>query len=76
MQESAKMVSVEQTLPLSAALRPLFPHGGLRRGSTISVLSGSTTLLFTLLAEASAAERRISAGRRQLLDPSRAPGEV
>jgi hypothetical protein len=47
--------SVEQTLPLSAALRPLFPQGGLRRGSTISVLSGSTTLLFTLLAEASSA---------------------
>src|SRR5262245_52240304 len=46
---------VEHTLPLHAALRPLFPQGGLRRGSTISVLSGSTSLLFTLLREASAA---------------------
>lgn len=46
---------VAPSLPLSAALRPLFPGGGLRRGSSISVLSGgSTSLLFMLLTEASA----------------------
>src|SRR3981189_992851 len=35
---------VEQSLPLSAALRPLFPGGCLRRGSTISVMSGAAPL--------------------------------
>jgi hypothetical protein len=39
-------------LPVAAALRPLLPNG-LRRGSTVS-LSGSVSLLFALLGEASA----------------------
>jgi hypothetical protein len=41
-------------LPVSSSLAPLFPAGGLRRGSTIAV-RGSTSLLLALLAEASAA---------------------
>jgi hypothetical protein len=43
---------VDQLLPVGVALRPLLP--GLRRGGTVAV-SGSTSLLFALLAEASAA---------------------
>jgi hypothetical protein len=75
---------VEQSLPVSAQLRPLLPGGTLRRGSTVAVAappgpivtpgrpskpgpltrsgqstlsgqSGATSLLFALLAEASAA---------------------
>jgi hypothetical protein len=45
---------VEQALPVSAALRPLLPGAILRRGATVAV-TGSTSLLFTLLAEASRA---------------------
>jgi hypothetical protein len=44
----------EQTLPVLPALAPLFPHGALRRGSTV-VVGGSTSLLIALLAGASAA---------------------
>jgi hypothetical protein len=47
--------TVEQTLPLAPELRSLFPQGELRRGSTIALSPGSTSLLFTLLAEASTA---------------------
>jgi hypothetical protein len=49
--------AVERSLPLAAALRPLFPGGGLRRGGTVVVHPGpgSTSLLFALLAEATAA---------------------
>jgi hypothetical protein len=53
---------VERSLPVTPALRPLFSGGILRRGSTVAVTSGSpvrpagsTSLLFALLAEASAA---------------------
>ena len=48
-------VGVERSLPVTAALRPLLPGGSLRRGGTIAVASGSTSLLFALLAEASTA---------------------
>src|SRR5258705_4817871 len=58
-------VGVDQSLPVAAALRPLLPGGGLRRGSTIAVATpglpreamatGATSLLYALLAEASAA---------------------
>lgn len=43
-------------LPVAAPLQPLLSAGGLRRGSTVSVASGtgSTSLLFGLLTEASA----------------------
>jgi hypothetical protein len=72
--------AVERSLPVSAALRPLFPGGCLRRGSTVLIAGpsayttagsarltprerpshgarepGATSLLFALLAEASAA---------------------
>ncbi|MCE0767149.1 hypothetical protein LWC35_30215 [Pseudonocardia kujensis] len=45
-----------RVLPVAAPLVPLLPGGGLRRGSTVSVSTGpgSTSLLFGLLAEASA----------------------
>jgi hypothetical protein len=48
---------VEGSLPVGAVLRPLLPGGSLRRGSTVAVASGngSTSLLFAVLAEASAA---------------------
>jgi hypothetical protein len=42
-----------RVLPVAAALVGLLPAGGLRRGSTVAV-SGSTSLLLALLAEASA----------------------
>ncbi len=58
-------VGVDWTLPVAEALRPLFPSGGLRRGGTVALTTpglsqdawatGSTSLLFALLAEASAA---------------------
>jgi hypothetical protein len=51
---ASERAGVEQTLPVSAALRPLLPGASLRRGATIAV-NGSTSLLFTLLAEASRA---------------------
>ncbi|SDE91268.1 hypothetical protein [Pseudonocardia oroxyli] len=45
-----------RVLPVAAALSPLLPAGGLRRGSTVAVAGGpgSLSLLFALLAEASA----------------------
>ncbi|WP_236796762.1 hypothetical protein [Amycolatopsis sp. GM8] len=43
----------ERILPVRRELRALLPDGGLRRGSTVSV-RGSTSLLFALLAEATA----------------------
>jgi hypothetical protein len=43
-----------RVLPVHEELAPLFPWGGLRRGSTIAV-RGSATLLFAVLAEATAA---------------------
>ncbi|MEY7972626.1 hypothetical protein AB8O38_11570 [Saccharomonospora xinjiangensis] len=42
-----------QVLPVAPTLAGLLPHEGLRRGSTVSV-RGSTSLLLTLLAEATA----------------------
>jgi hypothetical protein len=48
--------TVERSLPVGAALRPLFPGGCLRRGSTVLIAQpDSTSLLFAVLAEASAA---------------------
>lgn len=44
----------EHRLPVLAPLAPLFPHGGLQRGSTVTV-SGSTSLLLALVAGASRA---------------------
>lgn len=43
----------EKVLEVTGALRPAFPGGGLRRGSTVAVAS-SGSLLLALLAEASA----------------------
>jgi hypothetical protein len=69
-QASEPAGGVERSLPVSAALRPLLPGGVLRRGGTVAVdpgavdpgakpggtgLPGSTSLLFALLAEATAA---------------------
>lgn len=46
----------DHLLPTVRALRPLFPDGGLRRGSTVNVQgAGATSLAFALLAEAHAA---------------------
>jgi hypothetical protein len=47
----------ERCIELTAALRPLFPDGGLRRGSTVAVTSvtpgsGAVTLALALLVEA------------------------
>src|SRR6185295_16282269 len=47
--------AVERSLPVAAPLRPLFPGGCLRRGATVLITPGATSLLFALLAEASAA---------------------
>jgi hypothetical protein len=46
-----------RVLPVATPLVPLLPAGGLRRGTTVSVAGGpgSLSLLFALLAEASAA---------------------
>ncbi len=44
--------TVSETLPIAAALRPLV-GAGLRRGSTIAVATGTTSLLFALISEAS-----------------------
>lgn len=49
-----KRTGVEHALPVVSALRPLLPDG-LRRGGTVAVSPGCTSLLFALLAEASAA---------------------
>jgi hypothetical protein len=48
---------VERSLPVGVALRHLLPGGCLRRGSTVAVTGSppQTSLLFALLAEASAA---------------------
>ncbi len=43
-----------RTLPVVPGLRPLLPGGGLRRGATVAV-TGGTSILVALLAEASAA---------------------
>lgn len=56
--EHAEPAAVERGLPLAPALRPLFPGGALRRGSTVALApsnAGQTSLLFALLAAASAA---------------------
>lgn len=58
--EQTEPGAVERFLPIVPELRPLFPGGSLRRGSTVAVgrdgtTPGSTSLLFTLLAAASAA---------------------
>jgi hypothetical protein len=46
---------VERSLPVAVALRPLLAQGRLRRGGTVAVAPGSTSLVFALIAEASAA---------------------
>jgi len=45
--------TAQRVLPVSAGLAGLFPLGGLRRGGTV-VVHGSTSLLLSLLAEATA----------------------
>jgi hypothetical protein len=63
-QASEPVGRVEQSLPVSAQLRPLLPGGVLRRGGTVAVAAnadgrsassraGATSLLFALVAEAS-----------------------
>jgi hypothetical protein len=56
-QASEPVGRVEQSLPVSAPLRPLLPGGALRRGGTVAIAAtpGATSLLFALVAEASAA---------------------
>jgi hypothetical protein len=54
-QASEPVGRVEQSLPVSAQLRPLLPDGVLRRGGTVAVAAGATSLLFALVAEASSA---------------------
>jgi hypothetical protein len=50
---AAALVERDDLLPTPAALRPLLPDSGLRRGSTINVSgAGATSLAFALLAEA------------------------
>ena len=52
---AAALVERNDLLPTPAALRPLLPDSGLRRGSTINVSgAGATSLAFALLAETSA----------------------
>ena len=46
----------EQRLPVLAALEPLFPSGGLRRGSVVAVEGSQTTSLALALAAAASAE--------------------
>lgn len=49
------LIDRDDLLPVSPALRPLLPDGGLRRGSTLAVDGvGATSLTFALLAEISA----------------------
>ncbi|WP_207632187.1 hypothetical protein [Occultella kanbiaonis] len=45
----------ERVLPVPAALAPLFPYGGIRRGTGVQV-AGSTSLLLRLAAAASCAD--------------------
>lgn len=45
---------VDRLLPVGAELRCLFPAGGLRRGSTVAVTPGTSSLVLALLAGASA----------------------
>jgi len=56
-QEAARALPVamagERLLPVLAVLEPLFPAGGLRRGSVVTV-AGSTSLALSLLVAASA----------------------
>jgi hypothetical protein len=46
---------VDRLLPVSPVLAPLLPMGGLRRGSTVAVTPGTSSLVLALLAGASAA---------------------
>jgi hypothetical protein len=45
----------DRVLPVLPELRPLLPAGGLRRGSTVAVTPGHTSVLLALLVAASAA---------------------
>jgi hypothetical protein len=45
----------DRLVPVSPELRPLLPGGGLRRGSTVAVTPGASSLVLALLAGASAA---------------------
>lgn len=46
---------VDRLVPVAPELRPLLPEGGLRRGSTVAVVPGTSSLVLALLAGASAA---------------------
>lgn len=48
-----QLAALDELLPVAPELAGLLPHGGLRRGSTVSVV-GSPSLLLALLAEATA----------------------
>jgi hypothetical protein len=50
--EQLRGAGTQELLPVPQALAELFPEGGLRRGSTITV-SGSSSLVLALLAEVS-----------------------
>lgn len=45
----------DRLLPVAPELRPLLPAGGLRRGSTVAVTPGASSLVLALLAQASVA---------------------
>lgn len=48
--EAASVGGVDRWLPAAVPLRPLLPGGGLRRGSTVAVDTGSASLVLALLA--------------------------
>ncbi|MPZ25407.1 MAG: hypothetical protein GEV12_02895 [Micromonosporaceae bacterium] len=52
---AAALGRVDRLVPVDPELHPLLPEGGLRRGSTVAVAPGASSLVLALLAGASAA---------------------
>ena len=53
--EAAAAGGIDRWLPVAAPLRPLLPGGALRRGTTVAVNSGNSSLVLALLAPVTAA---------------------